>query len=380
MPVVHWIGLKPGALQNKNMTQPGIRTTRLQSSSSTALSRPPANLFVRSGQGAIIAKRALRFVDHWRHCSITRNVVVAVTEGHSTDSGQEGIATLHKLIQTRARKAQLESAILQSNSVVRKGGDYCVYDLGGHGERSGGSSSRTQWKQVEMKSDKEKTISCPVYYDETLSADRMLKSSLRAGYKREATVTFYASLYRGEWRGRNLWVHSFRLPADTNATIKMEGGVEDYLHIEFEYNKSKASTTDTTWHLKDVIVGKIYFLYNESETITKFEIMDRARETIPFLGGFDLTPTFRDINKKFSTRYYLNLVLIDEENLLPLPAYSSPYPAPPPYIHPLTLTRPVSQPVSHPYTPTDNAAFCRKPRLSGYQRYIRAFPSVLTGG
>ena len=40
-------------------------------------------------------------------------------------------------------------------------------------------------------------------------------------------------------------------------------------------------------------------------------------ETIPirlFLGGFDLTPTFREVNKKFSVRYYLNLVLIDEEN------------------------------------------------------------------
>ncbi|RCI06922.1 Vacuolar protein sorting-associated protein 26B-like protein, partial [Rhizopus stolonifer] len=61
-------------------------------------------------------------------------------------------------------------------------------------------------------------------------------------------------------------------------------------------------------------------VYNESETITKFEIMDGAPvrgETIPirlFLGGFELTPTFRDVNKKFSTRYYLNLVLIDEEN------------------------------------------------------------------
>ena len=77
--------------------------------------------------------------------------------------------------------------------------------------------------------------------------------------------------------------------------------------------------------------------YNESETITKFEIMDGAPvrgesssdigenqsdvlltgETIPirlFLGGFDLTPTFRDVNKKFSVRYYLNLVLVDEEN------------------------------------------------------------------
>jgi hypothetical protein len=79
-------------------------------------------------------------------------------------------------------------------------------------------------------------------------------------------------------------------------------------------------------------------VYNESETITKFEIMDgapvrgtssafllsrqpsdslRTGETIPirlFLGGFELTPTFRDVNKKFSTRYYLNLVLVDEEN------------------------------------------------------------------
>jgi len=30
--------------------------------------------------------------------------------------------------------------------------------------------------------------------------------------------------------------------------------------------------------------------------------------------GFELTPTFREVNKRFSTRYYLNLVLIDEEN------------------------------------------------------------------
>jgi vacuolar protein sorting-associated protein 26 len=40
-------------------------------------------------------------------------------------------------------------------------------------------------------------------------------------------------------------------------------------------------------------------------------------EMIPirlFLGGFELTPTFRDVNKKFSVRYYLNLVLIDFEN------------------------------------------------------------------
>jgi len=32
----------------------------------------------------------------------------------------------------------------------------------------------------------------------------------------------------------------------------MEVGIEDCLHIDFEYNKSK-------YHLKDVIVGKIFF-------------------------------------------------------------------------------------------------------------------------
>ncbi|KAG5726767.1 hypothetical protein E4T56_gene1162 [Termitomyces sp. T112] len=125
---------------------------------------------------------------------------------------------------------------------------------------------------------------------------------------------------------------------DSNNAIKVEVGIEDCLHIEFEYNKSK-------YHLKDIIVSKIYFLlekikhmelsiirrettgaasnqYNKSETITKskFKFLDSAPvrgETIPIhllLGGFDLTPTFRDVDKKFSTRYYLNLVLNDEEN------------------------------------------------------------------
>ena len=110
---------------------------------------------------------------------------------------------------------------------------------------------------------------------------------------------------------KDIWVHSFRMPPDSNNSIKMEVGIEDCLHIEFEYNKSKYVTTnnqlflssldDIRYHLKDVIVGKIYFLlvrikikhmelsiirrettgsppnqYNESETITKFEIMDGA--------------------------------------------------------------------------------------------------------
>ncbi|KAH0831206.1 vacuolar protein sorting-associated protein 26-domain-containing protein [Lanmaoa asiatica] len=258
-------------------------------------------------------------------------------------------------------------------------------------------------KQVDMKGDKDKLIQCPVYYDgDSVSGQVTIrvrdgKRMTHEGIKVEFVGTIELFYDRGNhheflslsqelaspgelrqaqtfeflfknvekqfesYQGINvklrylirvtvsrriadvtkekeLWVHSYRMPPDSNNAIKMEVGIEDCLHIEFEYNKSK-------YHLKDVIVGKIYFLlvrikikhmelsiirrettgsppnqYNESETITKFEIMDGAPvrgETIPirlFLGGFDLTPTFREVNKKFSTRYYLNLVLIDEEN------------------------------------------------------------------
>jgi len=60
--------------------------------------------------------------------------------------------------------------------------------------------------------------------------------------------------------------------------------------------------------------------YNESENISKFEIMDGAPvrgESIPiraFLSPFDLTPTFKNVHNKFSVKYYLNLVLVDEED------------------------------------------------------------------
>ncbi|UJR25513.1 hypothetical protein I4U23_006859 [Adineta vaga] len=136
---------------------------------------------------------------------------------------------------------------------------------------------------------------------------------------------------------RDICVQQLSQFPEINNSIKMEVGIEDCLHIEFEYNKSK-------YHLKDVIVGKIYFLlvrikikhmeiailkkettgngpniYAETETIAKYEIMDGAPvrgESIPirlFLGGYDLTPTMKDIQRKFSVRYFLNLVLVDEE-------------------------------------------------------------------
>lgn len=51
--------------------------------------------------------------------------------------------------------------------------------------------------------------------------------------------------------------------------------------------------------------------------------MLRVRERVYFGAGFrddklsarfDLTPTYRNVNNKFSVKYYLNLVLVDEED------------------------------------------------------------------
>lgn len=151
-------------------------------------------------------------------------------------------------------------------------------------------------------------------------------------------VTINRNITTNITKQQEFWVRSYNPAPEGNSNIKMEVGIEDCLHIEFEYNKSK-------YHLKDVIIGKIYFLlvrlkiksmnislikrettgsgldmYNENKTLSKFEIMDGAPvkgEAIPvrlFLGGFDLTPTYKDVHSKFSVSYILNLVLVDEDD------------------------------------------------------------------
>jgi len=125
---------------------------------------------------------------------------------------------------------------------------------------------------------------------------------------------------------------------DDTKRIKMEVGIEDCLHIEFEYNANK-------YHLSDIVIGKIYFLLvrikikhmevvvikrettgsagsmvTQSENVGKFQIMDGAPargESIPlriFLKPYKLTPTYVNVYDKFSVRYYLNLVLVDTED------------------------------------------------------------------
>lgn len=151
-------------------------------------------------------------------------------------------------------------------------------------------------------------------------------------------------------------------PAPTlNEAIKMEVGIEECLHIEFTYSKR-------FYHLNDFIKGNIHFLLvrikikymelavirretsgegvamaamsngnasvmggnngsngsmvTETQTLTRFEIMDGAPvkgEVISvklYLGGIgaDLTPTFDAGINRFTVKYYLNLVLVDEED------------------------------------------------------------------
>lgn len=128
---------------------------------------------------------------------------------------------------------------------------------------------------------------------------------------------------------------------DQEKQIKMEVGIEGSLHIEFLYKKSK-------YHLEDIIVGKIYFMmvrlkikhmelcivrkesagfgqnqYNEPDIVAKYDIMDgppnRGEEIPlrlylkPYASAGKITPTMKEVAKRFSVRYFLHLKLVDED-------------------------------------------------------------------
>ncbi|GKY92635.1 hypothetical protein MPSEU_000233600 [Mayamaea pseudoterrestris] len=162
-----------------------------------------------------------------------------------------------------------------------------------------------------------------------------------------------------------IWMQTLGTEPTHHEAIKMEVGIEDCLHIEFEYDRR-------IYHLTDTIRGKIHFLlvrikikhmelavirretsgegvaaaaaaqegslpqhaqspqtggdasniFTETQTLVKYEIMDGAPvkgEVIPVklsLRGIpaDLTPTYTAVNNRFSVRYFLNLVLVDEDD------------------------------------------------------------------
>ena len=125
---------------------------------------------------------------------------------------------------------------------------------------------------------------------------------------------------------KDLWIIRKAKEPTTNRDIKVDVGIEDCLHIEFQYDKEK-------YHLDDVITGTIHFVLAkikinhmdieiiqkeycgkgekevvESETIAKFEIMDGMPvkdEIIPvrlYLKPYELTPTFDNVMKLFSVK------------------------------------------------------------------------------
>ncbi|KAJ5079714.1 vacuolar protein sorting-associated protein [Anaeramoeba ignava] len=122
-------------------------------------------------------------------------------------------------------------------------------------------------------------------------------------------------------------------PPTVDTSVIKEIGIQDMVHIQVEYLRSK-------FHLRDVVIGRILFLLSriklekiilgvikreisgktiKSQKIETFEILDGSPDkgdSIPirlFLEQFPLTPTFNKVQKKFSVRYFLNLLLIDEQ-------------------------------------------------------------------
>jgi len=122
-----------------------------------------------------------------------------------------------------------------------------------------------------------------------------------------------------------------------SSSIRFEIAVEDRMHLECEYDKTRYS-------LKDVVVGRVSFRHVrvkikhmelnivrreatnstaeenqiiEHETLTKYQVMDGAPvrdQWVAFrlyLAGSDLTPTYKNVQDSFSVRYFLNLVIVD---------------------------------------------------------------------
>jgi vacuolar protein sorting-associated protein 26 len=190
----------------------------------------------------------------------------------------------------------------------------------------------------------------------------------------------------------DVWVQCLGHGPVEQEAIKMEVGIEECLHIEFEYDRRH-------YHLQDIVRGTIRFLlvrikikhmelavlrretsgegvaavaaaaavenninmsnnsntsnkynnnnndaaaahaaaaaaaaaaqavdsnsiFTETQTLIKYELMDSGPVKgveIPvklFLSGIpaDLTPTYTPVNNRFSVRYFLNLVLVDEDD------------------------------------------------------------------
>ena len=121
---------------------------------------------------------------------------------------------------------------------------------------------------------------------------------------------------------------------ELNANVRMEVGISNAIHMEYELFKNKYSLTDC-------VIGKIYFIKvsmkvktieihfikkeifcgakSDPILISKFEIVDGSPadgDIVPIrmlLNGFALSPTYKELNNVISVKYFLKFVIIDEE-------------------------------------------------------------------
>lgn len=128
-------------------------------------------------------------------------------------------------------------------------------------------------------------------------------------------------------------------PPELNANIRMEVGIGNMIHLEYELFQSK-------FHLDECVIGKIYFIdvlmrvrgievhlikvesigsgvnkKLDTDLIYKFEIVDgcpEANEVVPvrmFINSYEtLSPTYRDVNNMVSVKYYLKFVVVSEDD------------------------------------------------------------------
>ena len=120
-----------------------------------------------------------------------------------------------------------------------------------------------------------------------------------------------------------------------NNPIQMEIGIGNWLRLTFivdhEMYATKGVVTGTvvfkrvSMKLQSMILQIIRretIIGGETDTalLCRYEIMDGApisNLTVPFrffLSPYELTPTYENVNNKFSVKYYLNLVLFDTNN------------------------------------------------------------------
>lgn len=125
---------------------------------------------------------------------------------------------------------------------------------------------------------------------------------------------------------KEVWIIRKEKEPQSMHPIRMEVGVEECLQIEFKFDKD-------TYTLHDMITGNIHFILAririlhmdielirkeivgsgereviDSEVLAKFEIMDGLPvkdEVIPvrmYLRPYDLTPSFRNVDRLFSLK------------------------------------------------------------------------------